>query len=260
MHVTVLMAAYNACQTVEVAVQSIRWQTYTDWELLIVDDGSTDGTADLLQCLATQDPRISVVRNPVNRGLAASLNIGLRQARGELIARMDADDVSLPQRLERQVAFMQSHPEVAVLGSGAEFVDERGRFLGVAYPRERHEELARKIYKEVPLFHPTIIARRGFYLAMNGYDEHWLRCEDADLWLRSYRRFRFHNLQEALIRYRQSNKLSMHDAVEKAQMLSSAALRERRLLPPVWYALRWLIAGALSSMGLYMYHINFRNN
>jgi glycosyltransferase involved in cell wall biosynthesis len=103
MHVTVVMPAYNAVATVSAAIESIRKQTYTHWDLLIVDDGSTDGTWEVLKSAAFLDPRIALIRNPSNRGLAASLNTGWRQAGGEVIARMDADDTSLPQRFEKQI-------------------------------------------------------------------------------------------------------------------------------------------------------------
>lgn len=255
MHVTVLMAVYNGRNLVVNAIESIIDQTYDDWDLLIIDDASTDGTSELLQSLAVRDARITIIRNPMNRQLAASLNIGWRQACGELIARMDADDVSLPERIERQVEFMQAHPEVAVLGTGAELVDEAGQSLGIAFRPAEHEVLAAKIYKECPFIHPSVMIRRSFLEALGGYNE---RCsaggagpEDYDLWLRGYTRFRFHNLQEALVRYRVRRTVLLQRILVTILVLVRAAYRDKHLLTGGWYALRLLLAAALTKMGLY---------
>lgn len=248
--VSVILAVYNQLDSVEEAVNSIRNQTYTAWELVIVDDGSTDGTADKLAALEREDPRIRLLRNPVNRGLGASLNLGWTQARGTLIARMDADDVSLPGRLARQVAFMNDHPEVAVLGGGAELVDRAGRCLGIALRPECHEELAARIFREVPHIHPTVMMRRHFLEEMGGYDARVVRAEDSDLWLRAYRRFRLHNLREPLIRYRLPGRPTWSTIWGGTSMLLHTAVRQGPLLRFVWAAGRFATACLLHKAGL----------
>ena len=250
MHVTVLMAAYNDGASVEAAVESVRAQTYPDWDLLIVDDGSTDRTPAILQRLAQQDERITVLRNPTNRGLAASLNIGWRRARGELIARMDADDLCLPERLQRQVQFMTAHPEVAVLGAGVEYMDQNGRTLGRGVRPQQHEELVQKILREAPFYHPSVMVRRAFYEALGGYDERLRRGQDYDLWLRGRHRFRFHNLTEPLIRYRLPQKLSIKPILWATYVLFRTVCRERTSLGHFWYPLRWFAGGVLTRTGL----------
>ncbi|MFH1918719.1 MAG: glycosyltransferase, partial [Planctomycetota bacterium] len=250
MHVTVLMAVYNDAGTVEAAVESIRTQTYTNWDLLMVDDGSTDDTPAILQRLAQQDERITVLRNETNRGLPAALNIGWRQARGELIARMDADDLCLPERLQRQVEFMTAHPEVAVLGTGVEYMDEDGRTLGRGVRPEQHEELVQKILRESPFYHPSVMVRPTFYEALGGYDERIRRAEDRDLWLRGRRRFRYHNLREPLIRYRISGKPSWRDIYDGTYALLLAVRREQMPLVCYWYPLRQLLGGVSIWTGL----------
>lgn len=251
MHVTVLMTVYNGLGTVRNAVESILNQTYSDWDFLIIDDCSTDGTWELLEAIAKHDSRVAIVRNPVRLGFAVCLNIGWVRARGDLIARMDADDFSFPQRLERQVEYMQSHPEVAVLGTGAELVDENDRLLGVAFRREQHEMIVRKIYHESPFFHPSVMVRRSFYEALCGYDERWKRCEDADLWFRGYRRFQFHNLQEALIKYKVKKNQTLREISERTFMLGLAAYRDRCLIRYGWYALLFLAVSLLTKARLY---------
>ena len=251
MHVTVLMPVYNEAGVVQTAVESILSQTYKDWDLLIIDDGSTDGTSTLVQSIAEKDPRITVIRNAANRGISAALNQGWKQARGHLIARMDADDVSLPQRLERQVLFMESHPEVAVLGTGVQLVDGQGKILGVALPPEQHQELVHSMYRRTPFYHSSVMVRQSFYEAMNGYDERWRRSEDTDLWLRSYGHFRFHNLQEPLIRYRFSGRQTLREIAERTLMLAYAAYREGRLLTRGWYAVRFVALSLVLKTGLW---------
>jgi glycosyltransferase involved in cell wall biosynthesis len=251
MHVTVLMAAYNEGSRVRLAVESIQSQTYADWDLLIVDDASTDSTPEILQELAASDQRISILRNQVNRGLAASLNIGWRKARGDLIARMDADDVSLSHRLQRQVAFMTEQPEVAVLGGGAELTNAEGHDLGWALRPETHVELASRILFENPFFHPTVMVRRSFYEALNGYDEGLRRAQDRDLWFRGYRRFRFHNLREPLIRYCMRRKPTLRSIFWGTLVLARAVKRDDQPIGAYWYPLRYLMATLLMKAGLW---------
>jgi len=250
MKVSVLMAVYNGADVVQAAVESILTQTYTEWELLIIDDASTDGTLPLLHELAAKEARIKIICNNFNRGLAASLNVAWKLAKGDLLARMDADDVSMPQRLERQVRFMESHPEIAVLGTGAELVDKKGRFLGIGFRPKQHDALVKNIYRENPFMHSSVMLRRKFYEAMGGYDERLRRAQDYDLWLRSYRRFQFHNLQEALIRHRVRQPLSLRAILSGTFVMAYNAYREGCLLTRGWYALRFFAAATSTKIGL----------
>jgi glycosyltransferase EpsE len=225
-------------------VLSIVHQSYNTWELLVVDDASTDGTWEVVEALARRDRRVVAVRNPERRGLGASLNRGWFQSRHELIGRMDGDDESLTTRLARQVGFMAEHPEIAVLGTGAELVSESGVPLGVTTLAERHEELARNMYRRSPFIHPSVMMRRSFLQELGGYDESlgiWYST-DQDLWLRGYRRFRFHNLQEPLIRYRVRTTLSWEAMVGGTFVLARAAYREGCMLSRGWYAMRFFFA------------------
>ena len=147
---------------------------------------------------------------------------------------MDADDVSLPERLSRQTEFMRAHPHGAVLGTGAEYVDEQGRSLGVFLPPEQHEALVFSRRQAVPLIHPSVMVGRSFLEALGGYDERLPRSQDADLWLRGYRRFRYHNLQEVLIRYRCRSVASFRTILAGAFVRAHAAYREGRLSTDGW--------------------------
>lgn len=248
--VTVALAAYNAADVVARAIDSVMAQTYSRWEIVAIDDASTDATWDVLDAAARRDRRVRVIRNSTNRGLAASLNLAWRRGEGELVARMDADDISLPTRLERQVRFLDDHPQVAVVGTAARLIDDHGRWLGDAHRPEDHEELARRMYKETPFFHPSVMARRTFLESLGGYDERLRRSQDLDLWLRAYRSFRFHNLQDVLIEYRVPRRLPLEAILWGTFVLARAAYRERLLLTRGWYSLRFLVATLLNRLGL----------
>ncbi|MBK7517927.1 MAG: glycosyltransferase family 2 protein [Betaproteobacteria bacterium] len=150
--VTVLMPVFNAGDMLYEAVDSILNQTFQDFELLIVNDGSTDGAVDRLSMLA--DRRVRVVNNPHNLGLIATLNRGLQLARGDLLARMDADDVALPARLERQVAAFARRPRLALLGTWARFIDRNGSDSGGAETPLEQSEIVRTILRVNAFIHP----------------------------------------------------------------------------------------------------------
>jgi glycosyltransferase involved in cell wall biosynthesis len=244
------MAVHDGAATVARAVASVAAQGYGDWELLVVDDASTDGTGEVLRALAAADPRITLLRNERNRGLAHSLNRGWRAARGALVARLDADDECLPERLALQAAFLDAHPEVAVVGGGAEIVDARGESRGVVLRPERHEALAAAIYRENPFIHPSVMARRSFFAAMGGYDEGCRRGQDYELWSRAYSRFRFHNLQRPLIRYTVRDRLSWAAIRAGSRLVFRLGVRERRYGRGAWHAARFFTANALNALGL----------
>lgn len=240
--VTVLMPVRNSVGSVERAVLSIVHQTHNAWELLVVDDASTDGTWEVVQALARQDSRVVAIRNHQRRGLGASLNLAWSRSRHELIARMDGDDESFTIRLARQAGFMAEHPEVTVLGAGAELVDESGALLGVALRPERHEELVRDMYRRSPFIHPSVMMQRCLLERLGGYDESLWRAQDQDLWLRAYRPFRFHNLQQPLLRYTVHRALSWEATLGGTFVLARAAYREGRTLSRGWYAVRFFLA------------------
>ena len=250
--VSVLMGVYNGERLLDQAIASIVGQTYSSWELVLVDDASTDSSLAVARSWAERDPRVRVVEHHVNRGLAATLNDAFAVARGDLLARMDADDVSLPRRLERQVEFLDARPDVAVVGTGADFVDAEANDLGTGHLFEEHEDIAANIYRTTPLIHPSVMMRRTFLESLGGYDVRLRRAEDADLWLRGYRRFRYHNLPEALMRCRIRDKGGVDSGtiLTGAFVLARSAYRERHVLSKGAYACRFLVSTSLVRAGL----------
>lgn len=183
--VTVLMSVYNGCPYVHAAVASILEQTFTDFEFMILDDGSTDETAAVLDTF--DDPRIRRLVHPTNRGLTASLNEGLALARGRYIARQDADDLSQPDRLARQVAFLESHPEVSVVGAQARLIDPQGRPIRTRMLTQPLSDVGVrfKLMFDGPLIHSAVMFRRKtVYDGAGGYDAAWPTNQDYELWSR----------------------------------------------------------------------------
>ena len=141
------MSVFNGETCVARAIESLQAQTYRDWELIAVDDGSNDATRSVLETLAARDPRIRVLGSRENVGLAASLNTAFRRSTGQFIARMDADDRALERRFETQLRFLTDHPAVDVLGTAAFETDAEGHRLGITTRRETHEEIVPYMYK-----------------------------------------------------------------------------------------------------------------
>jgi glycosyltransferase involved in cell wall biosynthesis len=199
--VSVLMAVYNNEATLDDAVASVQSQTYADWEFIICDDASTDSSFERLSRYAQEDPRISVIRNDRNRGLAYSLNRCLEAACGEYLARQDGDDRSLPERFRRQVDFLEEHPEYAFVGCNIILFNEEGVWGERAFKPAPEQ---RDFFNRPEFCHPALIFRRNSLLAVDGYRvaKETRRGQDADLYMRMYAAgMRGYNLQEKLFEY-----------------------------------------------------------
>jgi hypothetical protein len=198
--VTVLMAAYNAAEHIDAAIRSVLAQTLADFELLVVDDGSTDETAATARSF--DDGRVRVVSMAENGGAAAARNHGLRAARAELVAILDADDLAYPERLERQAAYLHAHPECGLLGTAYHLVDDAGEVTGTvpvvcAPPLLRWALLTRNMFA-----HSSMMVRREAALAAGGYDETLRNAEDYDLWVKLAVRWEPAGLPQVLAAYR----------------------------------------------------------
>ena len=183
--ISIMMGVYNCASTVEEAVHSIIAQTVTDWELIICDDGSSDNTYEVVQELARREPRIVLIRNDRNMGLAPTLNHCLSIARGTYTARMDGDDLCAPDRFEKELALLESDPTCAVVSCSMLSFDEEGFYGQSVYP-ERPE--ISDLLRASPFCHAGCMMRRNVLTALNGYNEHPSveRFEDYDLWCRLY--------------------------------------------------------------------------
>lgn len=197
--VTVAMSVQNGSRTLEAAIHSILWQTFSDWELIIIDDGSTDGTRQILQKIG--DSRIRVIEEPEQKGLASRLNQCVDQARGKYIARMDADDIAYPERFRRQVEYLDRYSDVDLLGHGAVLFKRDGEVIGI-YPTARgHGEICRCIWWGFPLAHPTWMGKRSWFVRYP-YNEQLVKGQDQELLLRSFQTSQFAALSDILLGYR----------------------------------------------------------
>ncbi len=203
--ISILTGIYNTPdpQILQKAVESIRQQTYTDWEWIICDDGSMDSTCETIQSLIQGDHRIRLIHNETNQGLAASLNHCLNYAKGAYIARMDADDGCEPCRLEKQVRFLEKHPDYELVGTAVRLFDEDG-----IWGKRKMPEIPEKrdFLWGSPFIHPSVMIRKQALLAVHGYRvaKETRRTEDYDLFMRLYEKgYQGYNLQEELYDFRE---------------------------------------------------------
>jgi glycosyltransferase involved in cell wall biosynthesis len=230
-----LMAVHDGAPWLREAVDSVLGQTLRDIELIVVDDGSTDDTAAMLG--RVDDLRLSVLRQ-ARAGLTVSLNRALRLATAPLVARLDADDVALPERLARQVAFLDAHPEVGVLGTGSFDTDEPGRVLATYRPPESDAAIRRALIRRNPFVHSSIMMRRSVLDAAGGYDETVAVAQDYELWLRLSRLTGLANLGEPLVRRRLgADRISIRRDRERLRTEVAVKLRALRAgAYPPWCA------------------------
>lgn len=200
--VSVLMPVYNAERYVAETVESVLGQTLGDFEFIIIDDGSTDRSPEMLREFAARDDRVRLSSRG-NTGYLRALNEGLQMARGELIARIDADDIALAKRFERQTDYLRSHPECLVVGCGLLLIDEDGEpFCESILPTEHEVIDARHLAGTGSLAHPAAMIRREALLRLGGYRPQCYGAEDHDLWLRLGEQGRLANLPEVLMKVR----------------------------------------------------------
>ncbi len=200
--ISIIMGIYNCAPYLDDAIQSIIDQTYENWELILCDDGSTDNTYIIAKKYSQMDSRIVVIKNTTNLGLNKTLNKCISLSTGDYIARMDGDDLSLPERLEKEVQFLESNPGYAIVGCPMILFDENGDYginKAVIFPQ------AEDVVCGSPISHATVIMRKQALLDIGGYSElkKTLRVEDVDLWIKMYAAgYKAYNLQQPLYKMR----------------------------------------------------------
>ncbi len=217
--VSVLMPVYNAESFLVDAIESILQQTYKNFELIIVDDGSTDATPKILSAFAKKDSRIHVITNESNLGIVQALNNGLLICQGEYVARMDADDISAHDRLSKQIPVLEKNPEIVVLGASLGYIDAEGKGLGIV----RKCSINKSLLFANPLLHPTVVIRKktldkiGVY-----YQSKYLYAEDYFLWLRLSKEGKLDAIPDIVLNYR----------------ISGEATRVKQLKGVIWATLK----------------------
>jgi hypothetical protein len=201
--VSVVLPVWNGERFLAEAVESVLSQTLDSFELLLVDDGSTDATSDIAHVFTCRDPRVRVIHID-RRGIAHALNAGIEQARGRYVARMDADDISCPSRLQKQIAYLDANPDCVAVGSAVSVIDEAGEHVGTRTFPEHHDGITNKLISgwSNAIAHPTVVMRREALLAVGGYRPDRVPSEDLDLWIRLSAIGKLANVNDQLLRYR----------------------------------------------------------
>lgn len=200
--VSVVMPAYKAEKYIAAAIESILDQTFRDFELIIVDDGSTDGTLQIINMYSKADERIVVLKNERNLRVNRTTNKGIEAARGKYVAIMNADDISLPERLGKQVKFMEKHPEVGIVGGTMLIINEVGKVTGERHYYTQDKEIRKHIFRFSPFCHPTVMIRRAVLEKSGLYDPYYESAGDYEIYFRIGLHAKFANLEDKLIKYR----------------------------------------------------------
>lgn len=257
--VSVILPCYNCEQTIREAIDSIIDQTYSNWKLIVCDDGSTDGTYAILQQYKEQlGDQMILLQNEKNSKIATTLNHCLAYAEGKYIARMDSDDRCRPLRFEKQVQYLEEHADVDCVGTGVEVFDEHGirgqRYID-QYP------VKDTIFKKVPFAHPTIMMKAEAYQLLDGYRvcRETLRAEDVDLWFRFWEKgLKGYNIQEILLDYRERCcdycKRNMKAARGISKIKFHYLIKNRYSIRNVYYCIRSLLIAALPPKVVFLYH------
>jgi glycosyltransferase involved in cell wall biosynthesis len=229
--VSVVLPVYNAEKYIGYAIDSILNQTFTEYEFIIVNDGSTDSTEKIILEYSNKDSRIRVITRE-NKGLVTSLNEGIAEARAGLIARMDADDIALPERLEEQVKFMNDNPEVVCVGTAPIVIDEDGdELIALGVPSQNSVIQERLLSGHCPIEHPSVMYRTECVRALGGYRREFETAEDYDLWLRMGEVGLLANINKPLLKYRYLNtSISAKNQLKQSEVtrLSCEQAWERR--------------------------------
>jgi glycosyltransferase involved in cell wall biosynthesis len=227
--VSVLMPTYNPGRYISEAIESILGQTLTDFEFLISDAGSTDGSLEVIQRYADSDPRIRLIIRP-KAGIVRALNELIALARCDLIARMDADDIALPARLERQVAYLNDHPECVLVGSRVLIIDPEGGELTILGRALSHEQIVDDFLanRGQMVYHPAVMYRRQVVMGLGGYDDRMVEAEDLDLFLRLAEVGQIVNLPEPLLKYREHLKKTGRVRAEQLEPYTWLIVNEAR--------------------------------
>jgi glycosyltransferase involved in cell wall biosynthesis len=242
--ISVLMAAYNAEKYIAEAIESILNQTFKDFELIIVDDCSTDGTRAIIQKYAIQDDRIRAFRNEKNLYISVTTNRALSYARSEIAAKMDADDIALPTRLEKQYELLRNRPDIAVVGAGLEIMNEEGKTMSVRYYKQNDADLRKKMFRYSPIAQPVVMYRKSVVEEFGAYEPVFAPAEDLNLWFRIGTKYKFANMPEVLMRYRFFENSSSNKRLREVEI---------KTLKIRWFA--WRHQGYRPTLGDVFYNI-----
>jgi glycosyltransferase involved in cell wall biosynthesis len=247
---TIILPAFNSAKTLGAALSSIAAQTFGDWELLVMDDGSTDGSVEIASAFG--DDRIRIVSDGVHRGLPCQLNRAVAKVQSKYIARMDADDLAYPSRFQKQIDFLEAHPNVDLVATWMTVFRSDGTLVGIRRGPTGHAEICSRPWAGFPMAHPTWMGRIQWFRE-NPYSEESIRMEDRELLLRTYAKSQFAVIPEVLLGYREDS-LSLRKLLlarkNTCKMAAGFAIRERQFLVPALLIIGQCSRAAVEAMAL----------
>lgn len=224
--VSVLMPVYNAEKYISIAIESILQQTFTDFECIIIDDCSKDNSWKIIQEYAKKDKRIIAKRNKRNLNGCQNLNKCLSMARGKYVARADNDDWSYPYRFEKQYKFLESHPEVGIVGGAMELINEDGEVISKRKYHLSDNEIRKHLFRYSPFSHPLVMIRKSVLDIVGYYNPEYAPADDYELWFRIGKVSKFANLPYVLLQYRIAAGSMTHNLTKKME-LATIAVRKK---------------------------------
>ena len=239
--VSVIMPIYNSQRTIVRSLDSIINQTYQNLEIIIIDDGSNDNSVEIIEKYKINDERIRLFQNDKNMGLAWSLNKAIVNSNGYYIARMDADDKSHYERIEKQVYFLENNSEVDVLGTGSRYVDEHYKFVKNIKMPKYHKDCVRMLPKTTPFIHPTVVIRRDFFDRVGFYNQNLRKAQDYELWVRAANFSHYANLEDLLLDYTIPKNKSYTTMFQEIKVRTTVAYKYNFLLSSLRYTLIGLV-------------------
>lgn len=225
--ISIVMPVYNAGNFLVEAIKSIQNQTYQNWELIAVDNRSTDNSWQILQDSRKNDKRVKIYRNDENQGVAHTTNLALTKVKGQFIARMDADDVSLPWRLEKQVAFLQKHPEAVAVGGQCELINQDNEIIGEKRFPTGHSDIKKMMFCSIPLQQPTMMVNRKLLpQSLIWYEDNLDVAEEVELLFKFFKYGKVYNLPETVLQYRlHGNNISLQNPKHTFYLTFKSRLR-----------------------------------
>lgn len=217
--ISVVMPARNAQKYITSAIESILHQTFKRFELIIVNDSSTDKTREIIESFSKRDPRVKLIHNEKRLNIASSLNKGIQQASANIIARMDTDDIAFSNRLELQHKLISKSKNVAVVGANIMIINAAGDQTGIRKYPNSSKELKDCFFKYSPFAHPVVCFRKNMFEEVGGYDPKYSPTEDLDLWFRLGSKYEFGSIPEILLKYRIYEKSSSHRVIKELELL-----------------------------------------
>lgn len=215
--ISVVLPAYNASEHLAEAIESILAQTFKDFELLIIDDASTDNTYEIAKRYSDKDPRVKIIQNKKNLNIGGTLNRGINEAQADIIARMDSDDIALPRRFELQYELINSDPEIAVVGGDIIVLEENGHTHIRNYESDSNK-MKKKILRYLPFAHPTTMFRKKYVVEAGCYDPAKSPSEDMNLWIKLGTKYKFGSVTEPVLKYRMYSSSSSNKKLRKVEI------------------------------------------